>query len=93
MRTTNITKDMVAFNALGLTGVIDELLANSVKIKPLHDISTKIPAKNSRTLENLIIVGAGKPKSFLIEDFKKKRHCTNPLAARVLRRPRRARGG
>ena len=71
MRTTNITKDMVAFNALGLTGVIDELLANSVKIKPLHDISTKIPAKNSRTLENLIIVGAGKPKSFQIEDFKK----------------------
>ena len=71
MRTTNITKDMVAFNALGLTGVIDELHANSVKIKPLHDISTKIPAKNSRTLENLIIVGAGKPKSFQIEDFKK----------------------
>tara|TARA_B100000900_G_C20581424_1_gene717704 strand:+ start:1104 stop:1952 length:849 start_codon:yes stop_codon:yes gene_type:complete len=71
VRTTNITKDMVAFNAFGLIGVVDELLMNSVKIKPLHDLSTKIPAKNSRTLENLIIVGLGEPKSFQIEDFKK----------------------
>ena len=71
VRTTNITKDMVAFNAFGLIGVVDELLTNSVKIKPLHDLSTKIPAKNSRTLENLIIVGLGEPKSFQIEDFKK----------------------
>ncbi len=71
VRTTDITKDMVAFNAFGLIGVVDELLTNSVKIKPLHDLSTKIPAKNSRTLENLIIVGLGEPKSFQIEDFKK----------------------
>ena len=70
-RTNNITKDMVAFNAFGLIGVIDELLNNSIKIKPLHDASIKIPAKNSRTLENVIIVGTGKPKTFQIEEFKK----------------------
>ena len=70
-RTNNITKDMVAFNAFGLIGVIDELLNNSIKIKPLHDASIKVPAKNSRTLENVIIVGTGKPKTFQIEEFKK----------------------
>ena len=31
-RSNNITKDMVAFNAFGLIGVIDELLNNSIKI-------------------------------------------------------------
>ena len=55
-RSNNITKDMVAFNAFGLIGVIDELLNNSIKIIPLHNISIKIPAKNSRTLENVILV-------------------------------------
>ena len=60
-RSTNITKDMIAFNTFGLIGVIDELLNNSIKI----------PAKNSRTLENIIIVGTGKPKTFQIEEFKK----------------------
>jgi rod shape-determining protein MreC len=71
IRTNNITKDMIAFNAFGLIGVIDELLTNSIKILPLHDASLKIPAKNSRTLENLIIVGSGEPKIFQIEEFKK----------------------
>ena len=62
---------MIAFNAFGLIGVIDELLNNSIKIIPLHDASIKVPAKNSRTLENIIIVGTGKPKTFQIEAFKK----------------------
>ena len=31
----------------------------------------KIPAKNSRTLENIILVGTGTPKTFQIEEFKK----------------------
>ena len=70
-RTNNITKDMIAFNSFGLIGVIDELLNNSVKIIPLHNISIKVPVKNSRTLENLILVGAGESKTFLIEEFKK----------------------
>ena len=64
VRTDKITKDMVAFNAFGLVGVIDELLSNTVKIKPLHDLSLKIPAKNSRTLENIIITGTGESKLF-----------------------------
>ena len=71
IRTNNITKDMIAFNAFGLIGVIDELLNNSVKIIPLHDSSIKVPAKNSRTLENIIIIGTGKSKTFQIEEFKK----------------------
>ena len=71
IKTENLSKDMVVFNAFGLIGVIDEILNNSVKVKPLHDLSLKIPAKNSRTFENIIIVGSGEPKSFLIEDFKK----------------------
>ena len=62
---------MVAFNAFGLIGVIDELLNNSIKIIPLHDVKIKVPARNSRTLENLIIVGTGKSKTFKIEEFKK----------------------
>ena len=62
---------MIAFNAFGLIGVIDELLNNSIKIIPLHNVSIKIPAKNSRTLENIIIVGTGTPKTFQIEEFKK----------------------
>ena len=62
---------MVAFNAFGLIGVIDELLVNTVKIKPLHDLSLKIPAKNTRTLENIIITGTGESKLFQIEEFKK----------------------
>ena len=70
-RSTNITKDMIAFNTFGLIGVIDELLNNSIKIIPLHNSSIKIPAKNSRTLENIIIVGTGTPKTFQIEEFKK----------------------
>jgi rod shape-determining protein MreC len=70
-RSNNITKDMIAFNAFGLIGVIDELLNNSIKIIPLHNPSIKIPAKNSRTIENIIIVGTGKPKTFQIEEFKK----------------------
>ena len=70
-RSNNITKDMIAFNAFGLIGVIDELLNNSIKIIPLHNVSIKIPAKNSRTLENIIIVGTGTPKTFQIEEFKK----------------------
>ena len=70
-RSNNITKDMIAFNAFGLIGVIDELLNNSVKIIPLHDSSIKVPAKNSRTLENIIIIGTGKSKTFQIEEFKK----------------------
>ena len=71
VRTDKITKDMVAFNAFGLVGVIDELLSNTVKIKPLHDLSLKIPAKNSRTLENIIITGTGESKLFQLEEFKK----------------------
>ena len=71
IRTKNITKDMIAFNAFGLIGVIDELLNNSIKIIPLHDASIKVPAKNSRTLENIIIVGTGEPKKFQVEEFKK----------------------
>ena len=71
IRKNDITKDMIAFNAFGLIGIIDELLNNSVKIIPLHDASIKVPAKNSRTLENIIIVGTGKPKTFQIEEFKK----------------------
>ena len=71
VRTDKITKDMVAFNAFGLIGVIDELLSNTVKIKPLHDLSLKIPAKNSRTLENIIITGTGESKLFQLEEFKK----------------------
>ncbi len=71
IRTNNITKDMIAFSAFGLIGVIDELLNNSVKIIPLHDSSIKVPAKNSRTLENIIIIGTGKSKTFQIEEFKK----------------------
>ena len=71
IRTKNITEDMIAFNAFGLIGVIDELLNNSIKIIPLHDASIKVPAKNSRTLENIIIVGTGEPKTFQIEEFKK----------------------
>ena len=51
--------------------MIDELLNNSIKIIPLHNVSIKIPAKNSRTLENIIIVGTGTPKTFQIEEFKK----------------------
>ncbi len=70
-RSNNISKDMIAFNAFGLIGVIDELLNNSVKIIPLHDVSIKVPAKNSRTLENIILVGTGKSKTFQIEEFKK----------------------
>ena len=70
-RSNNITKDMIAFNAFGLIGVIDELLNNSIKIIPLHNASIKIPAKNTRTLENIIIIGSGKPKTFQIEEFKK----------------------
>jgi len=70
-RSNKITKDMIAFNAFGLIGVIDELLNNSIKIIPLHNASIKIPAKNSRTLENIIIVGTGKSKTFQIEEFKK----------------------
>ena len=70
-RTNNITKDMIAFNSFGLIGVIDELLNNSIKIIPLHNASIKVPAKNTRTLENIIIVGTGKPKTFQIEEFKK----------------------
>ena len=70
-RSNNITKDMIAFNAFGLIGVIDELLNNSIKIIPLHSALIKIPAKNSRSLENIIIVGTGKPKTFQIEEFKK----------------------
>ncbi len=70
-RTNKISKDMIAFNVFGLIGVIDELLNNSIKITPLHDASIKVPAKNSRTLENIIIVGTGKPKIFQIEEFKK----------------------
>ena len=70
-RSNNLTKDMIAFNAFGLIGVIDELLNNSIKIIPLHSASIKIPAKNSRTLENIIIVGTGKSKKFQIEEFKK----------------------
>ena len=70
-RSNNITKDMIAFNAFGLIGVIDELLNNSIKIIPLHNVSIKIPAKNSRTLENIIILGSGEPKLFYIEEFKK----------------------
>ena len=42
---------MVAFNMFGLVGTIDELQNNLVKIKPLYDASSKIPAKNLRTLE------------------------------------------
>lgn len=71
IRTKNITEDMIAFNAFGLIGVIDELLNNSIKIIPLHDASIKVPAKNARTLENIIIVGTGEPKTFQIEEFKK----------------------
>ena len=71
IRSNNITKDMIAFNAFGLIGVIDELLNNSIKIIPLHNASIKIPAKNTRTLENIIIVGTGTPKTFQIEEFKK----------------------
>ncbi len=71
IRTNNITKDMIAFNAFGLIGVIDELQNNSIKIIPIHDAAIKIPARNSRTLENLIIVGSGESKTFQIEDFKK----------------------
>ena len=71
IRTNNITKDMIAFNAFGLIGVIDELLSNSIKIIPLHDASLKVPAKNSRTLENVILVGTGQPRRFQIEEFKK----------------------
>ena len=71
MRTNNISKDMVAFNKFGLVGTIDELQNNLVKIKPLHDASSKIPAKNLRTLENIIILGSGEPKLFYIEEFKK----------------------
>ena len=71
MRTNNISKDMVAFNKFGLVGTIDELQNNLVKIKPLHDTSSKIPAKNLRTLENIIIQGSGEPKLFYIEEFKK----------------------
>ena len=70
-RTNKISKDMIAFNVFGLIGVIDELLNNSIKITPLHDASIKVPAKNSRTLENIILVGTGKPKIFQIEEFKK----------------------
>ena len=32
---------MIAFNAFGLIGVIDELLNNSIKIIPLHNVSIK----------------------------------------------------
>ncbi len=71
VRTKNISKDMVAFNSFGLIGVIDELLNYSIKILPLHDLSIKVPARNSRTLENLIIVGAGESKTFFVEEFKK----------------------
>tara|TARA_B100000941_G_scaffold271886_1_gene230964 strand:+ start:1745 stop:2593 length:849 start_codon:yes stop_codon:yes gene_type:complete len=71
LRTNNISKDMVAFNKFGLVGTIDELQNNLVKIKPLHDASSKIPAKNLRTLENIIIQGSGEPKLFYIEEFKK----------------------
>ena len=71
MRTNNISKDMVAFNMFGLVGTIDELQTNLVKIKPLHDASSKIPAKNLRTLENIIILGSGEPKLFYVEEFKK----------------------
>ena len=71
MRTNKISKDMVAFNKFGLVGTIDELQNNLVKIKPLHDASSKIPAKNLRTLENIIIQGSGEPKLFYIEEFKK----------------------
>ena len=71
IRSNNITKDMIAFNAFGLIGVIDELLNNSIKIIPLHNASIKIPAKNTRTLENIITIGSGKPKTFQIEEFKK----------------------
>ena len=71
LRTNNISKDMVAFNKFGLVGTIDELQNNLVKIKPLHDASSKIPAKNLRTLENIIILGSGEPKLFYIEEFKK----------------------
>ena len=71
LRTNNISKDMVAFNMFGLVGTIDELQNNLVKIKPLHDASSKIPAKNLRTLENIIILGSGEPKLFYIEEFKK----------------------
>jgi len=71
IRKKNITKDMVAFNTFGLIGVIDELLNNSIKIIPLHAASIKIPARNSRTQENLIILGTGEPKTFQIEEFKK----------------------
>ena len=71
LRTNNISKDMVAFNMFGLVGTIDELQNNLVKIKPLHDASSKIPAKNLRTLENIIIQGSGEPKLFYIEEFKK----------------------
>ena len=71
MRTNNISKDMVAFNMFGLVGTIDELQNNLVKIKPLHDASSKIPAKNLRTLENIIILGSGEPKLFYVEEFKK----------------------
>lgn len=71
IRTNNITKDMIAFNSFGLIGVIDELLTNSVKIIPLHDKAIKVPARNSRTLENIIIVGTGEQRTFKIEEFKK----------------------
>ena len=71
VRTENISKNMIVFNAFGLIGVIEEILNNSVKVKPLHDLSLKIPAKNLRTLENIIITGSGEPKSFFVEDFKK----------------------
>ena len=71
IRTNKISNDMVAFNAFGLIGVIDELLVNTVKIKPLHALSLKIPAKNTRTLENIIITGTGESKLFQIEEFKK----------------------
>jgi len=71
IRTNNITKDMIAFNSFGLIGVIDELLNNSVKIIPLHDKAIKVPARNSRTLENIILVGTGEQRTFKIEEFKK----------------------
>lgn len=71
IRTNEITKDMIAFNAFGMVGLIDELQSNLVKIKPLHFKKNKIPAKNIRTLENVILAGTGQSKSFLIEEFKK----------------------
>ena len=71
IRTNEITKDMIAFNAFGMVGLIDELQSNLAKIKPLHFEKNQIPAKNIRTLENMILVGTGQSKSFFVEEFKK----------------------